>query len=418
MVDYVSPQPFERFVASLASARYDELRSRAGAQVEGAAAFEDMRAYVTGLYTGVTAVASFVEDDGQVVDCIPVEQYRAIGKRTMGAIELAVPTAQPVPQLYGERPSFIDASTREIGAALPGTGDRQGVEVKARYPAGTVPMWRTTLEQLSRFSSLAAFFRKERPSDVSTLAGPPPKRYATGEQDIANLGGGSHVNVWKTFATPTLQGTFSQQWYLAGHDGTLLQTVECGVHIDYGRYQDSEPHLFVFSTRNNYEDNDSIYNLDRGVYQPVDQPYVKPGARLLASQTDGTQVSYKMGFYLNAGAWYFYFDDRPVGCFPLAWFNGGPMATCATRVRFGGEVESRLPSWPVMGSGSHASGGYGRAAFQRSAFVNPVSGGGVIANLANAGSTTGPCYTVDITNNSASDWGTFLFFGGPGGQPC
>jgi len=35
-----------------------------------------------------------------------------------------------------------------------------------------------------------------------------------------------------------------------------------------------------------------------------------------------------------------------------------------------------------------------------------------------AGSTTGSCYTIDITGDSPSDWGTYLFFGGPGGLTC
>jgi hypothetical protein len=125
-----------------------------------------------------------------------------------------------------------------------------------------------------------------------------------------------------------------------------------------------------------------------------------------------------MGFYLTGGAWVFYFDDHPVGYYPLAWFENGPLVHGATRVRFGGEVGSNLPIWPPMGSGRHASAGHGKAAYQRAAFVNPTAGGAVFANLSEAGSTSGTCYTIDITNNSASEWGTYLFFGGPGGQPC
>jgi hypothetical protein len=174
----------------------------------------------------------------------------------------------------------------------------------------------------------------------------------------------------------------------------------------------------VYTTRQNYDDGHSYYNQDGGVYKPVPNPYVLPGAPLMVSQTDGTQIAYKMGFYLTDGAWWFYFDDHPVGSYPLAWFRNGPLAHGATRIKFGGEVGSNLPSWPPMGSGRHASAGHGKAAYQRGAFVNPVGGGALFANLSEAGSTSGPCYTIDITNNSASEWGTYLFFGGPGGQPC
>jgi hypothetical protein len=71
-----------------------------------------------------------------------------------------------------------------------------------------------------------------------------------------------------------------------------------------------------------------------------------------------------------------------------------------------------------MGSGAHASAGFRKAAYQRDALVFPSGGGAQHAGLAEAGSTSGPCYTIDITNGSDSEWGTYLFFGGPGGQAC
>jgi hypothetical protein len=115
-----------------------------------------------------------------------------------------------------------------------------------------------------------------------------------------------------------------------------------------------------------------------------------------------------MGFYLTAGAWWFYFDDRPMGRFPLTWFGNGTLASLATRIKFGGEVGSGSSLWPPMGSGRHASAGFGKAAYQRNAFFNPVGGGGLIVNLSQAGSTSGPCYTIDITKNSASAWGALI----------
>jgi hypothetical protein len=288
-----------------------------------------------------------------------------------------------------------------------------------------MPLYRTTLSMLSRFANLAAFSAKDNPIGLAasamtvSSAASFPKRYATGEQDIDCLGGSSRVNVWSPFVTPTFQSTFSQQWYIAIHGGTLLQTVECGWHVDIARYQDAKPHLFVYANRQNYDPGHSFYNLDNGVFRPVANPYVLPGAALQFSQIGGSQVDYKMGFYLTDNAWWFYFDDHPIGSFPAAWFNNGPLATKATRARFGGEVGSSLPMWPSMGSGQHASAGFGQAAYQRAAVINPVGGGGVFAMLADAGSVTGSCYSLQITNNSPSfDWGTYLFFGGPGGTSC
>jgi hypothetical protein len=163
---------------------------------------------------------------------------------------------------------------------------------------------------------------------------------------------------------------------------------------------------------------DSVYNLENGVFRTVANPYVSPGDKLRPSVADGAQIEHKMGFYLTAAGWNFYFDDRFVGLFPLEWFRNGPLVSGARRIKFGGEVGSNLPVWSAMGSGRHASAGFGKAAYQRAATVYPVGGGSLHANLRDAGSTNGRCYTVDITNNSPSPWGTYLYFGGPGGNVC
>jgi hypothetical protein len=421
MTSQISPQRFDAFVESLTSAGYDAARSLPGAEVESRAAFEEMRHALREQYQSVGAVASFVEADGQIIDCIPVEQHPAVKRAGGGTMAPPPAEAQPAPEPYGATPpAFLSPSSNDVTGVLPRARDAGGAELRATYPPGTIPMYRTTLEQMSRFRNLAAYNAKDRREELAAPAASAfPKRYATGEQDIDCLGGGSYVNVWRPFATPSFQATFSQQWYLAGHDGTLLQTVECGWHVDITRYGNAEPHLFVYSTRQNYDPGHSFFNQELGSpYVPATNPYVLPGAPLAVSQTDGTQVAYKMGFYLTAGAWWFYFDDHPVGYYPLTWFNNGPLTSGAKRIRFGGEVGAGLLLWPPMGSGQHASAGHGKAAYHRGAFVNPTSGGGVYATLAEAGSVTGSCYSIDITNNSASEWGTYLFFGGPGGQPC
>jgi hypothetical protein len=412
MTPELSPQPFDGFLESVAKASYADFRGRPGSEVESAAAFEEMRAYVLDLYKDVTADASRIEGDGQVVDCVPEDRHPAV-RLSYG--DFKPPGAPPARESYGAGPpSFVGPATREA----------IGISPRPPDPPGTLPMPRTTLERLARFPNLAAFSAKERlDAGMPTAAPIPPKRFATGEQDVNCLGGSSYLNVWRPYPAPTpyFQGTFSQQWYVGISDGTWLQTVECGWHVDVAKYGDAEPHLFVFTTLRNYEEQtgQNAYNLEKGWFRPATNPYVLPGTtRLLFSQTDGSQVSYRMAFYLTNGAWWFYFDDHPIGCYPLALFGNGPLAHGAIRLRFGGEVESRLSSWPPMGSGSHASAGYGKAAYHRMALVYPSGGGAADADLREAGSVTGSCYSVNIINASGTDWGSYLFFGGPGGLVC
>jgi hypothetical protein len=185
-------------------------------KVESAAAFEEMRAYLLDLYADVDVVTSLVEPGGRIVDC---------ARYGRPAADLSPPTAVPPGlRLHGTSPPHVASSSAgETSSPRPG-GDAREV-----YPAGTTPIRRTTLERLTRFTDLAAFSAKGGPD---TLAAPAAsiaaKRYATGEQDLACLGGMAFVNVWSPFATATYQATFSQQWYVAGLGGTVLQTVECG----------------------------------------------------------------------------------------------------------------------------------------------------------------------------------------------
>ena len=403
-------QPISDFLRAVAATTYDDIRAMPDRKVQSASAFQEMKDYLRERYDRIGAVTSLTETDGQVIDCIPDERHPAVQH---SGVVLEPPGAQPTPTEYS-------SSTTEF--APPSDPDGAGPSpVADRYPRGTLPVYRTTLEQLARFPNLAAFNAKHSAfSGVAAPAAPAfPKRYATGEQDVHCLGGSSYVNVWKPFVTPTFQSTFSQHWYAAGLQGTQLQTVECGWHVDIARYGNAEPHLFVYATRNTYADADSFYNQEGNVYQPVANPYVLPGAPLASSVSGGAQIAYKMGFYLANNAWWFYFADQPVGYIPLNWFQGGPITSGAERIRFGGEVGSLLPGWPSMGSGQHAAAGYGKAAYQREAFFNPVAGGAAYATLSEAGSVTGTCYSVIITNNSgAADWNTYLYFGGPGGQGC
>lgn len=409
-------QPYEAFLEETASARYEDARRSQDASVESDDAFAEMQAYVLGLYDDIEPVDSVVDAGGQILDYIPEAAHPSV--RRWGRPAVSPDTGPP-------------AVSQPEGESTPGPIGYQVAHPRPHgdlvFPEGTVPLYRTTLTTLSRFPTLAAFLARRGMSRPATAEGVHllgasfPKRYATGEQEIDCLGGSSKVNVWGPFAAANVQSTFSQQWYTAVQEGTLLQSVECGWHVDVARYHDAQPHLFVYATRQNYAENAglSVVNAEGGVFQLVANPYTVPGAPLPVSQVGGRQVEYSMGFYLTNGAWWFYFDGEPIGCFPVAWFDDGPLTTRATKATFGGEVGTGLALWPAMGSGQPAAAGFGHASYQRAATVFSTGGGAVFANLAEAGSVTGSCYTLEITNNSTDfNWGTYLFFGGPGGNGC
>jgi hypothetical protein len=71
-----------------------------------------------------------------------------------------------------------------------------------------------------------------------------------------------------------------------------------------------------------------------------------------------------------------------------------------------------------MGSGEHANAGWQHAAFQKSIFYIPRdedNGTGVWASLTTM--STPSCYSIDLVPSSeGGNWGTYLYFGGPGGN--
>jgi hypothetical protein len=413
-------QSFDGFYQSIRSARYEEFRMGPESNVESADAFEQMREHLLNLYQGVEVTHSFIEHGGHVIDCIPIEQDPSV--RLTGGKILEPPPPVQVRQSYNEAPpKFV---SHPIVSPVPNQlhpdyQDRFGNQMSC--PAGTIPMNRVTLEQLTRFRNVHDFLRKEPLMSVNpgaqaenaTAFSSSSRRHTVGFETVDNLGGSSMVNVWKPFVS-ALQQSYSQQWYTATQDITF-QSVECGWHIDSQRYGDSDPHLFVYWTPDTYTTGG--FNTDGGYFVPNPGSNYLPGISLAFSQTAGSQVEYSMGFFLTGGAWWFSFNGQWVGYYPLSLFQGGPLASHADTVEFGGETDTSFGFWPPMGSGALAASGFGTAAYQRATIVTPVGDAARPANLTQSPSAT-TCYTLDVTNLSGSDWGTYIFYGGPGGTSC
>jgi len=406
---------FRVFVQSVAATRYEDFRDMPDAKVESGAAFDEMRQHLLDLYKEVEVTHSFIGGCGQIIDCVPTMLHPAVKN---GGGYLPTP---PPPLGYGSAPPGV---ANGPAAALPPQLHpdlKDSLGNRMWCPADTLPLPRVTLPQLTRFKRLRDFHSRE-PADTAHPALPPSartgsvladRRYALAFQTIDNIGGSSHVNVWRPFVS-VMQESYVQQWYTAA-SGTVLQTVECGWHVDHQRYHDHDPRLFTYWTRDTYVTGD--FNLDNRAFVPNPNANWLPGVGLRFSQAGGQQTEYAMGFFLTGGAWWFHFNGQWLGSYPVSLFRGGPMASHAKSIEFGGEVRTGFSFWPPMGSGALAAAGFGKAAYQRDALVTPVGGSAQQANLTPSPSP-GNCYTIDVMNHSSAPWGSFMFFGGPGGSNC
>src|SRR4051794_13508850 len=68
---------FSTFMAQTAAARSDDFSGKEGVRVRDAAAFEEMKAHLLGLYRGVHVRHSFI-DGGNTVDCVPIDEQPAL----------------------------------------------------------------------------------------------------------------------------------------------------------------------------------------------------------------------------------------------------------------------------------------------------------------------------------------------------
>ncbi|WP_027156495.1 neprosin family prolyl endopeptidase [Methylobacter luteus] len=396
---------FHDFVQSLYSARYDEFRAREQAKVESPEAFEEMRQHLLNLYEGVEAPHTFLESEGQIVDCIPAEQQPSL--KNSGHKLLAPPSEPPpVPVETYSKPKGPTSQYRKVPPPQlhPDYFDCLGNQMWC--PEGTIPIIRTTLEQLSCFSNLHQFLRSGGNSGV--------KCWAQAAEHINNLGGSSYVNVWKPQVFG-VQNSASQQWYQSPQAPFVTyQSVECGWRVGTPSPPfDNNPRLFVYFTANNH----ACYNLlCPGSFEQHPDSHVLLGGALKVSQPGGDQYSYLMGFFLTGNAWWFNYEGKWVGYYRTSLFQGGPLASNAGSIGFGGET-SGIGAFPPMGSGKFPSAGEGNAAYQRNVTVTPVGGAARPANLT-PGQQFPSCYNIDVKNNSSTAWGTYIYFGGPGGINC
>ncbi len=402
-------QPFADFRDSLSAARPPEVRERVALKADGTE-FDEMREFLLTRYDGVDVRHSFLEPGGEVVDCIPVEQQLALRDGS----EVPEPPSEPPPPA-AEGDDAPPGSTTQLPPLLhPDNRDALGNQMWC--PPGTVPVLRHTLDQLAAgHATLDEFVRGLKADNT--------RRHAAAKQEVDNLGGASNVNVWSPLLIPpSLLSSASQQWYTnAGLPFVDFQSVECGwrAGVIEGAPADSLPRLFVFYTSKDYAAGSSFYN----DYSPNGFAYTPGAGHVLhtalapVSQLNGTQFDIRMGFSLTGGRWWFHLAGTWIGSYPATLFANGTLGTSARQASFGGETTTGFGAFPTMGSGRFPAEGFGKAAYQRTVAVNDLAGAPQHASLT-AGQVSSACYNISITNNSGSEWGSFFYYGGPGGLNC
>jgi hypothetical protein len=435
--------PFDRFIANVANSDSNAVVAHtANAALSGAVpdrvandhALVEMRRHILNLYKGVHVTHSFLQG-ALTFDCIPIEQQPSV--RLLGLKDIAPPPAFPAgveaAAPAGSSPAAFSQSgePKEASLVLDASPDPFGNATSCE--AGTVPIRRITLEQMSEFPNLRAFLGKSPggsgapplPSESSAAAigaasdvSPLVYKHTGGSEFAYNIGANAVLNLWNPLVN-VISGqvhSISQMWLQGFTPDNNFQSIESGWRVAPAQYHDNLAHLFVYYTPDGYAS---------GYYDTLGPGFVQwsgslyPGARFPAySAPGGSQFEVRLTWTWMSGNWYLWVNRQIIGYYPGSLFGNGELATHSTVIQYGGEIlgDSRgFFYFPQMGSGDWGTQGYGSAAYQRELWHLDVHANAIPANLtvnnncASRSSMLGP-YT-----DPNPSWQTYFFFGGPGG---
>ncbi|XP_006654929.1 uncharacterized protein LOC102716972 [Oryza brachyantha] len=352
-------------------------------------------------------LATFQSPDGDIIDCVHISSQPAFDNPLLKNHKIQMRPSIHPSGMYGE-------ATRPITQIWNQNGEK--------CPDNTVPIRRTKEEDIMRATSVTAYGKKMHGSIPKPLDRPHSHlgavtdghhygvAYATGDANY--YGTKVTINVWQPTTSP---GDFSlaQLWITAGsYANNDLNTIEAGWQVYPYLYGDDNTRLFIYWTRDAYNTT-GCYNLACSGFVQTNQQIVIGGTLSPVSTYGGTQyiLDYLVWKDPASGNWWMQIGGNYVGYWPSSIFTLLQTGVADT-VEWGGEVYSPQINTP-MGSGHFPEEGFGKAAYIRTIQVVDSSntlkapnGVGLIAPLPN-------CYNI-ISGSSTNNWGTYIYFGGPG----
>nr|AAK84952.2 putative carboxyl-terminal proteinase [Gossypium hirsutum] len=340
--------------------------------------------------------------DGDIIDCVLLHHQPAFDH----------------PRLKGQKP--LDPPERPSGVNPNGMGgeDFQLWSMSGEScPEGTIPIRRTSEEDMLRASSVRRFGRK-RPRrrvrrDSTNNGHEHAVGYVSGDQ---YYGAKASINVWTPRVSNQYEFSLSQMWVISGSFGDDLNTIEAGWQVSPELYGDNYPRFFTYWTTDAYQAT-GCYNLLCSGFVQTNNRIAIGAAISPTSSYNGGQFDISLLIWKDPkhGNWWLEFGSGVlVGYWPSFLFTH--LRDHASMVQFGGEVvNSRAGGFHTsteMGSGHFAGQGFGKASYFRNLQVVdwdnnliPLSNLRVLADHPN-------CY--DIQGGINRVWGNYFYYGGPG----
>ncbi|CAL4990184.1 unnamed protein product [Urochloa decumbens] len=343
-------------------------------------------------------VASIQSRDGDIIDCVHISKQPAFDHPSLKNHTIQM------------RPSYHPGALYN-GSNIAPHPITQTWYQNGKCPENTVPIRRTREEDVLRASSVERYGKK-RPDSSVTTGHQYAEAYAPGGK---YYGTKMTINLWQPTINKANDFSLTQTWVTAGsYQNNDLNTIEAGWQVYPAMYGDDNTRLFIYWTRDAYGKT-GCYNLCAGFVQTNNQ-FAIGGSLSPVSTYGGSQYEINILIWKdqNSGNWWLQVGGSDLGYWPSSIFTH--LADSASAVSWGGEVDSPDSSTP-MGSGHFPDEGFSKASYIRNIQVVGSSNNLESLNAPLGLLATQPNYYNVKSTGANSNWGTYIFYGGPGNNP-
>lgn len=348
------------------------------------------------------AIKTIQSPDGDVIDCVPSHLQPAFDHPELkGQRPLDNPVGRPKGHDFNETEAYTYQLWADSGESC---------------PEGTIPIRRTTEQDILRTSSTGRFGRKPRAGVRRDSGGSGHEHAVAFVNGKQFYGAKASINVWNPKVTGGYEFSLSQMWVISGSFGNDLNTIEAGWQVSPALFGDNYPRFFTYWTTDAYQ--------TTGCYNLLCSGFVQTNRRIAIGAAISPRSSYRGRQYdislmvwkdPKHGHWWLEFGNGLlVGYWPVFLFSH--LRTHANMIQFGGEiVNSRSSGFHTsteMGSGHFADEGFGKAAYFRNLKVVDWDNNLIPPSNLHLLADHPDCYNIREGRNNA--WGDYIYYGGPG----
>ncbi|WJX63971.1 hypothetical protein P8452_48800 [Trifolium repens] len=345
-----------------------------------------------------TPVKSIHTKYGYIVDCIDINKQPAFDHPLLMNHKLQ------------RKPSF-ENRIRKSNVMKSSTKAKFGLDEKDQCPKGSVPIRRTSKDELIRAKSYFSNVLLQNSPDTHVAK----VTLATVPEYFSYYGVGGTTSVY-SLKVEEDQSSATMIWVQKG-DMDSLNFIGFGWHVLPYLYKDDATHMFAVWTTDHFKKTGCINLLCSGFVQTSKQNYLG-GQFDKTSIYGGTMVDITISIIQDSetGNWWLSNSNENIGYFPASLFSN---LTSAYQVGWGGRTTtSPGGASPPMGSGYLPDNVFNHACyFKHVTYQNDSRQNyGPGDYLVDTFSDKPNCYSAEYYGDQGTDVGYSLQFGGPGGR--